>query len=96
MFHSKFVEKLKTHILCSVTFLENRAVYGTMWNIITAEQATYDNMAHAHCKLDVLGYKLIFKIRNTYFFSTVTMVAQKRPNVAFYYLFFILMHVLNV
>jgi hypothetical protein len=26
----KFVEKIKTHILCSITFFENRAVYEIM------------------------------------------------------------------
>jgi hypothetical protein len=27
----KFVEKIKTHLLCSITFFENRAVYEIMW-----------------------------------------------------------------
>jgi hypothetical protein len=36
MFQTKVVEKIKTHILCSVTFsfffcFENRAVYEIMW-----------------------------------------------------------------
>jgi hypothetical protein len=34
MFHTKVVQKIKTHILCSVTvffFFENRAVYEIMW-----------------------------------------------------------------
>ena len=31
MFHTKVVEKVKTHILCSITFFENRAVYEIMW-----------------------------------------------------------------
>ena len=32
MFQTEVVEKIKTHILCSVTFfLENRAVYEIMW-----------------------------------------------------------------
>jgi hypothetical protein len=35
MFHTKFVEKIKTHILCSITFFfENRAVYEIMWKNI--------------------------------------------------------------
>jgi hypothetical protein len=36
MFQTKAVEKIKTHILCSVTFLffENRAVYEIMWKNI--------------------------------------------------------------
>jgi len=32
MFHTTAVVKLKTHVLCSITFVfENRAVYKTMW-----------------------------------------------------------------
>ena len=33
MFQTKFVQKIKTHVLCSVTlfFFENRAVYEIMW-----------------------------------------------------------------
>ena len=31
MFHTRVVEKIKTHILCSVTFFEIRTVYEIMW-----------------------------------------------------------------
>jgi len=31
MFQTKVVEKIKTHILCSITFFENRVVYEIMW-----------------------------------------------------------------
>jgi glutamyl/glutaminyl-tRNA synthetase len=31
MFQAKLVEKLKTHILCSTNFSENRAIYEMMW-----------------------------------------------------------------
>ena len=36
MFQTKFVEEIKTHVLCSVTFFlpENRAVYEIMWKNI--------------------------------------------------------------
>jgi hypothetical protein len=34
MFQTKVVEKIKTHILCSVMFSENRAVYEKMWKNI--------------------------------------------------------------
>jgi len=30
MFQTTVLEKIKTHILCSITFFENRAVYGIM------------------------------------------------------------------
>jgi hypothetical protein len=31
MFQAKVVEKIKTHILCSITSAENRAVFEIMW-----------------------------------------------------------------
>ena len=34
MFQTKAVQKIKTHILCSATFYENRAVYEIMWKNI--------------------------------------------------------------
>jgi hypothetical protein len=42
----------------------------------TGGQATDDNMAHAHCKLDTYGYKHILRLRITYCFST--LVARTR------------------
>jgi hypothetical protein len=34
MFQTKVLEKNKTHILCSVTFLEKSAVYEIIWKSI--------------------------------------------------------------
>ena len=34
MFETKLVEKIKTHILWSITFCENRAVFEIMWKHI--------------------------------------------------------------
>ena len=31
MFQAKVVEIIKTHILCSITFSENRSVYEIIW-----------------------------------------------------------------
>jgi len=32
MYHTKIVDKIKTHVLVSITFyIENRAVYKIMW-----------------------------------------------------------------
>jgi len=31
MFLDKIVNKIKTHILCSITFFENCALYGIVW-----------------------------------------------------------------
>ena len=48
MFQSKVVEKIKTRILCSVTFIfENRSVYEIMWKNILQY-----NTAHARYMLD--------------------------------------------
>jgi hypothetical protein len=53
MFRTKFVEKIKTHILCSITVVENRAFCEIMWKkYFRAGHATADNIAHAHCMLD--------------------------------------------
>jgi len=37
MFHTEIVKEIKTHILCSVTFFLNHAIYDIMWeNIVDA------------------------------------------------------------
>jgi hypothetical protein len=59
VFESKVVEKMKTLILFSITFLKNLAVYDirAMWTKHgTAGQTTDDNIVHAHCMLDKYGY----------------------------------------
>ena len=49
MFQTKVVEKIKTRILCSIFFFENRAVYEIMWKKeCWAGQPTDDNMAHVY------------------------------------------------
>ena len=54
MFQTEIVEKIKTHILWSVTFFfENPTVYEiNVEKYCRAGQATDDNMARAHCMLD--------------------------------------------
>jgi len=54
MFQTEVVEKIKTHILRSVTFFSPKIV-PFMKNVekyCRAGQATDNNMAHAHCMLD--------------------------------------------
>jgi len=49
----KAVEKLETHILCSITFfLKSCLLRDNVENYCTAGQATDDNMAQVHCMLD--------------------------------------------
>ena len=57
MFQTTFVEKIKTHILRSVTFIfffENHTVYEIMWkNIVLPDRPLVKyNTAHARCMLD--------------------------------------------
>jgi len=62
-------------------FRKSCGLWGTVEKYCTGRQATDDNMVHAHCMLDTLGYKHTLTICNTYGFSTVTMVARKRLKV---------------
>jgi len=56
MFQTKVVEKIKTHILCSIVFLfKNCGIYKTLEKYCRAGQATVDSMAHTHFMLDT-GY----------------------------------------
>jgi hypothetical protein len=85
MFRTQAVEKIKTHILCLATFLENRADYEIMWkNIVERGQATDDIMAHALCMLDTQGHKHTVIICNTFCLSTITMVTRRRLSVPLY------------
>ena len=49
-----------------------------------AGKATDDNMAHAHCMLDTLGYEHTSSKCSTYCFSSVKMVGRTTHNVTFY------------
>jgi hypothetical protein len=51
---AKFVEKIKTHILCSVTFIFSKIVpfLDNVEKYCTVVQATDEIMAHARCMVD--------------------------------------------
>ena len=51
MLYTKVVEKIKTHILRSVTFFRKICRLWDVKNFGGAREAA-DNMAHAHCVLD--------------------------------------------
>jgi hypothetical protein len=58
MFKTKFVEKLETHILCSVTFIRKSCrLWDNMDKYSREGQVTYGNMAHAQCMLGTEGYR---------------------------------------
>jgi hypothetical protein len=53
MFQAKVVEKIKTHILLSVTFfLKSCRFWDNVENVCRAGQDANGNMAHAHYMLD--------------------------------------------
>jgi len=49
IFQTKSVEKINKHIVCSITFSENLAVYEIMQRDCTAGQATNDNIIWCMC-----------------------------------------------
>jgi hypothetical protein len=53
MFQTKVVDKIKTHILCAVTFFKKSyRLWDNVEKYFRVGQATDDNMAYAHCMLD--------------------------------------------
>jgi hypothetical protein len=76
MHQTKVVEKIETHILCSIIFFYSfRLLY------CRAGQATDDSMAHAHCMLNNNGYKHTLRTCSTYCFSTAKMIGRTCLNV---------------
>ena len=54
IFQTKVVEKIKTHILCSITFLQKLCcLCHDLEEYCRAWQVTYDNMVHAHPMIDM-------------------------------------------
>jgi hypothetical protein len=51
MLQTELVEKIRTHILCSITFPKNRNVLDNVEKYGRARQATNDSMAHKRCHL---------------------------------------------
>ena len=78
----KFVEKIKTHILCAITFFfENRAVYEIMWKNVVKPgrpQMTIWSMGIARLISNATD---TLRTSNNFWVSTVTMVARTRLNV---------------
>ena len=79
MFQSEVVEKIWTHILCSITFFFFRSSCFSWANVeeyCRARQATDNSMAHVHCIMNTKSYKHIRRICNTYCFFTAKMIAR--------------------
>jgi len=74
-------ENRNSYYIYNKFFSENRAVYGIMCKNTVVTQAIDDNMAHAHCMLDIRGYKHTLRICNIYCFYTATKIKRTRCNV---------------
>jgi len=64
----KFVQKIKTHISCSVHFSENRAVYEIMWKnmvVLDRPQMTIEYGAeNMRCECPMIRTRMQIHIRN--------------------------------
>jgi hypothetical protein len=70
------VEKIKTHIVCPVTFFRRSyRVCKKVEKLVTGHQWQY-NTGHALCMLGNEGYRKTLRICNTYCFSTATKVCM--------------------
>jgi hypothetical protein len=86
MFRIKVVEKIKTHILCSVTFSQKSyCLWDNVEKYCTAGQATDDSIIQpTHFASWVTKATwLTLRMCNKYCFSTGTVVMQTRVNIAF-------------
>ena len=79
MFRTKTVEKIRTHILCSIVVFFRKSC--RLWdNVNKYILLDIHNMAHAHCTLDTWDYRHTLRICNSYCFSAKAMIARTRLN----------------
>ena len=78
MCQTEVVEKIKRHALCSVTYLDKRAVYEKMWKNVIEQDRPQMTIDHGACAfiLDKKACRHTLRICNTYCFSTETMVTR--------------------
>jgi hypothetical protein len=77
MFRANVAQKIKTNLMCNVSFYEILIVYKIMWGIYgTVKQTINDRITQRthFAFLDNYAFKHTLRICNTYRFSAVTMV----------------------
>jgi hypothetical protein len=79
------VQKIKTHVLCSITFFRKSC---RLWDNVEkygrTREVTGENItAHALCMLENQGYRHVLRICNTYCFSTATILTRTRLKFTF-------------
>jgi hypothetical protein len=85
MFRTNVVEKIKTHILCSITFFENRVVYEICEKILLS--GADHRWQYGACTLHAGSLRKqihTLKSCNTHCFSTATVVAWTPRNITPY------------
>jgi hypothetical protein len=92
----KVVEKIKTHILCSMT-VSNGAVYGIMWKNMIQPFRPHDSIIR-NTLIGCWRTKATDTLRkcHTFCFSTVRMVTRKRLSVKFYVHFSLVISLKNL
>ena len=82
IFQTKAVQKIKTHILCSVTFSRKScSLWDNVEKYCRAGQTTDGDMAHALCMMDTLDYRNSLRIYNLHRCFTTTVVVRTHCNV---------------
>jgi hypothetical protein len=78
MFQTSFVEKVETHILCSIMFCENLDVYEKMWikNVVRCRPQMTIWRMHIECWIPKA--KNTQSLCNTHCFANATIFARTR------------------
>jgi hypothetical protein len=81
-FSDKFVEKIKTHILCAIIFFfENRAVYEIMWKNAVKPDRPQMIIRRMCIACSIINAPETLRASNNFYVSTAKMVARTRLNV---------------
>jgi len=84
LFWAEVVERLETHILCSVTFFENRTFYEITWKNIVEGGRPQMIIWRMFIACWISKATNTGRLCNTHCFSTATVVAWTRFNVTLY------------
>ena len=76
MFRKKVVDEIKTHVLFSVTFVFNPAVYEIMWKNIIERDPIQMTILHMRIAWWIIKATKTLVINNNYCFSTSTVVTS--------------------
>jgi len=74
----KFVEKIKTRVLCSITvFRKSCQIWVNVVNCCRDGQTTDDYMVHTRCMMNAWGYKQTLRICNNYCFPRQQWLGER-------------------